>query len=284
VSGTADGPRADRWPGRLVELDSHPSDVAPPWAEHVQGIAAGPGAWFVTQDDHVWRFAMDRDLSELDRGHPDVLAVPMVEPGVTHLGDCDFSDGLLYVAMEGTSPARVGVFDHGLRYRGSAPVEAQGDSCPWCAINPVDGLLYSSRFDADRLLVYRRRWKRSGRGALDLEHVGDVWLTSEDGVRLGLDRVQGGAFSPHGHLYLTGDTAEGGVFGIDATSGQRVLHAVIPYQPGWPEHEVVEGLTVLDLSDGSVPWMRGQLHVLVFNADEDRPDLVWLRHFGFWRE
>jgi hypothetical protein len=36
---------------------------------------------------------------------------------------------------------------------------------------------------------------------------------------------------------------------------------------------------VLDLSDGRVPWMRGQLHVLVFNADKDRPDLVWVRHF-----
>ncbi len=267
------------WPRKLVELDPHPSDVAPPWAEHIQGIAAGPGVWFVTQDDRVWRFPMDRDLAELDRAHPDVLTASIPEPGVNHLGDCDFSHGLLHVAMEGTTPARVGVFDGDLAYRGSAALPEQGDSCPWCAVNPADGLVYSSRFDTDHLSVYRPRWSRTGDEAFDLEHVRDVPLVSEDGARLSLDRVQGGAFSPVGHLYLTGDTADGGLFGIDTSSGQRVIHVVIPYEPGWPEHQVIEGVTVLDLSDGRVPWMRGQLHALVFNADEHRPDLVWLRHF-----
>jgi hypothetical protein len=47
------------WPGAflttVVPLASHPSDVAPSWAKHIQGVAYAHGCWFITQADRMWR-------------------------------------------------------------------------------------------------------------------------------------------------------------------------------------------------------------------------------------
>ena len=268
---------AATWPRDLVELGAHPSDVAPPWAEHVQGITHGTDVLFVTQADGVWRFPLEPDLSALDADDPSVRHVPVPEAGIKHLGDCDWHDGFLYVAVEGKAVTGVSVFDRDLRYFGTAPLD-QGDDAPWCAISPADGSLYSSPFDTDRLCVYARRGSPQS-GTFALERIDEIPLLGEDGERLRLRRVQGGAFSPLGHLYLTDDTPEGGIVGIDV--GHRIAAATRrhPLRAGLARHEVIEGLTVLDLGDGRIPWLDGQVHVLVFNAAWERPDLVWLRHF-----
>jgi hypothetical protein len=146
---------------------------------------------------------------------------------------------------------------------------------------PMD--LYSSTFDTDRLCVYRRSLDvdESGRvTGLELEHVRDVPLRGEGGEPLSLQRVQGGAFSPRNHLYLACDTRNGGLRGFDVTTGRCQMHVEIRFESGWPEQEVIEGLTVLDLDDGRVPRMSGQVHVLVFDAEHQRDDYVWLRHFA----
>ena len=264
------------WPALLAETHAHPGDVAPPWSEHVQGIAHGSGYWFVTQADQVWRIPMTRELGAVGEHDRDVVRAGIPEPGVDHLGDCDVDGGVLYVAMEGTDPARIGAFDLDLRFRGSAPVAPQGTKCSWCAVNPVDGLLYSSDFHADRLHTYRP--SRSG-GAVGLEHTGEVRLRSDDGSPLRLRRMQGGAFSPHGHLYLTSDIRGGGLYGVEVRAGRCRMHVTIRHEPDWPEKDVIEGMTVVDLSDGVAPHMSGVVHVLVFDGHGPRPDYVWLRHF-----
>lgn len=264
-----------RWPAPLVELGSHPEDVAPPWAEHVRGISQGSGWWFVTQADRLWRVPMARELGDADPCNPEVTTVGIPEAGVDHLGDCDVHDGRLYVAMEGRG-ARVGLFDLDLRYRGSAPVAEQGHDCPWCAVDTPQGLLYTSPFHTDRLHVYRPTACDDG---LVLDHVAEVLLRSGTGERLRVSRVQGGAFSPHGHLFLTSDTRAGGLLGIDIATGRCRMHVEIPFEPEWPDEDVIEGVTVVDLSDGTSPWMGGVVHALVFDDHGPRPDYVWLRHF-----
>jgi hypothetical protein len=57
------------------------------------------------------------------------------------------------------------------------------------------------------------------------------------------------------------------------------MQVPIPFEPRGPDEDVIEGLAIVDLSDGRVPWMRGILHVLAFAADETRRDCVWLRHY-----
>lgn len=117
--------RKRTWPTSLAALRSHPGDVAPPWAEHAQGVAHARGCWFITQVDRMWRFPMDLDLTHADPTHPAVSSVGIPEPDIDHLGDCDVHRGGLYVAMEGGPLARVGLFDPDLRFQSSAPLLAQ---------------------------------------------------------------------------------------------------------------------------------------------------------------
>jgi hypothetical protein len=260
----------------LVALATHPSDVAPAWAEHAQGVAYANGCWFITQADRIWRFPVDLDLAPAGQTHPAVSDTGIPEPDIDHLGDCDVHRGVLYVAMEGGPLARVGLFDLELSFQGSAPLAAQGASCPWCAVDPRTGLLYSSPFDTDHVSVYR---VVSGGDHLGFQHVRDVPLLTEDGASLSLERVQGGAFSSQGHLYLTSDCRNGGISGVDIGTGRRRLHVTIPFEPEWPDNEVIEGLTVVDLDKAGAPWLRGKLHVLVLSIRPEAADTVWLRHY-----
>jgi hypothetical protein len=266
---------AAEWPGELVALETDPDAAAPSWAEHIQGVSFAPGCWFVSQPDTLWRFALDADGTD-GTDAPDVTTgIP--EPGIDHLGDCDVHEGLLHVAMEGTTPARIGVFDLDLRYRSSAAVPPQGASCPWCAVNPQDGLLYSSPFDTDHLCAYALDHATDG---FELRHVRDVPLLTDDGRPLMLERVQGGAFTRSGQLYLASDRTTGGIHGIDVPTGRRMVHQPIPFDPDGPDNEVIEGLAVTDQLTTVVPWLPGLLHVLVLAIADDGPDRIWLRHYG----
>jgi hypothetical protein len=91
--------------------------------------------------------------------------------------------------------------------------------------------------------------------------------------------VQGGAFSSQGHLYLTSDCRSGGISGIDVATGRRRLHFTIPFEPEWPDNEVIEGLTFADVDTSGVPWLAGTLHVLVLSIRPGETDRVWLRHY-----
>jgi hypothetical protein len=188
-------------------------------------VTTGRGCWFVTQVDRIWRFPLELDIASADRGARDVDETGIPEPGVDHLGDSDVHDDRLYVAMEGTDPARIGVFDLDLTFLGSAALTAEGDSCPWCAVNPRDGLLYSSCFDTDRLCAYARV---ADGESFALRHIRDIALVDEDGTPLQIARVQGGAFTDEGQLFLSSDDSGDGIHGIDISTGQRRVHHRLP--------------------------------------------------------
>jgi hypothetical protein len=61
--------------------------------------------------------------------------------------------------------------------------------------------------------------------------------------------------------------------------GRRLLHVTIPFEPEWPDNEVIEGLTLVDLDEAGPPWLRGTLHVLVLSISPEASDTVWLRHY-----
>jgi hypothetical protein len=78
---------------------------------------------------------------------------------------------------------------------------------------------------------------------------------------------------------LTSDCRNGGLVGVDVDTGRRGLHVTIPFEPEWPDNEVIEGLTLVDLEGAGVPWLAGILHVLVLSIRPARSDRVWLRHY-----
>jgi hypothetical protein len=266
-----------RWPRSLDEHTAGPKDVAPEWAKHVQGVALTDDWWFITQEHRLWRFPVDGDLAEVDPAGGSVRSVGVPEPGIDHLGDCDYRDGRLYVAMEGSSPARVGVFDTELDYMGSGAVCDQGSSNPWCAIDPLTGRLFSSPFDTDHLVSYELRVDSRG-VSLDSSHA--VLLRDADGAPLELERVQGGSFSPSGRLYLTVDSRDAAIVGVDVDTGRRMLRHHIERERDGPDYHIVEGLTYGALDRRTEAGMGGQLHVLVFTGAWEQPDYLWFRHYG----
>jgi hypothetical protein len=265
-----------RWPRSLDELQIRPTNVTPEWAHHVQRVALTDDWWFITQEDRVWRFSTDGELADADPGGESVRSAAIPCAGIDHLGDCDYWDGRVYVAMEGTNPARVGAFDTELEFIGSAAVGDQGSSNPWCAVDPLTGLLYSSPFDTDHLVAYELSLDGDGR---DLRSSKTVPLQAPDGASLELERVQGGSFTPSGRLYLTVDVCDEGIVGVDVDTGQQMLHHRIEREPGWPDYRIVEGLAFGALDRRPAAGMSGRLHVLLFNGAWEQPDYLWFRHY-----
>jgi hypothetical protein len=265
--------RRGRWPRSLGEHTTNPSDVAPEWAQHMQGVTLTGDWWFITQEDRLWRLPVDADLAEA--GGESVRQVGIPHAGCEHLGDCDYWSGRVYVAMEGTDPARVGVFDTELAFIGSAAACQQGSSNPWCAVDPVTGLLYSSPFDTDHLVAYEMSVDHDG---IDLRPSHAVPLYDADGAALELERVQGGAFTPSGRLYLTVDSRESAVIGVDVDTGRQMLRHRIECEPGRSEHQVVEGLAYGALDGRSAVGMGGQIHVIALTGG-GQPDSLWFRHY-----
>lgn len=120
-----------------------------------------------------------------------------------HLGDIDFFDGSIYCALARANGKPqcliVTPISSGLGWWSSSitietDASGQGSSWPWCAVNPWNGFLYSSRFDqpdgVHEIYAYDRT-------------TGE-WKGPERTIRLSRParNVQGGCFSPRGHLYV----------------------------------------------------------------------------------
>jgi hypothetical protein len=127
-------------------------------------------------------------------------------------------------------------FDDQILFDEGGPLGHDGS---WCAVNPVDGKLYMSRSDADPLILYAfDPWTWSLLGSMEIRNA--------DGSALALPRVQGGVFSPNGHLYLT-DSEEENIYLIDMLA-RRVAQTIAVAN----NHEL-EGLTILDLDQVVAP-------------------------------
>ena len=276
-----------QWPSTLTFINDYPADATPGWSNNVQGVAHDGNHWyFVQQDEFIWKIPITRDLGApvaFDPPHGVPMPAALALLGYDHMGDPDVFEDHLYVPLEANEadvpqPPRICLFDaNSLAFRGSAILNAQG-GVPWCAVHPVTGDLFSSAFDATQLQVYRRAVLADTAGqsvGLELTHVGGFTLHDGGGARLDLARVQGGAFSAAGHLYLACDADDHGVMAFDMVCGRRVFD--IP-KSSLPAGSEVEGLTILDLDDTQAPGIRGQVHMLWLN-DDVSTDQMHFSHF-----
>lgn len=260
-------------------LNDYPRNRDIAWGEECQGLANSSDHWYISQKEKLWKFPVTHDLSPstasaVTTGIPDSLA----RAGYNHFGDPDFHNGSLFVPLEGRQPCRIVVFDAGLRFLAHAGLGEQGHAS-WCAINPADGLLYSSEFDGvESLLGYR--WLLGG-GSLTLTFVRRLPLLDAAGRPMRINRIQGGAFSrTSGLFYLVSDTgSSGGLYAFDASTGKLIQRTSIGYSPGSPNYQELEGLTIWDLDSGRAPNIRGQVHVVLIENDVTSVDDVWIKHF-----
>lgn len=293
--------RSVDWPSSYNFINDHPKNKNTGWVydDWVQGIACNGRHWFITQMNRLWRIPVSYDLSKKinkSKLPPGVsyVGIPPSLKDYNHFGDLDYYNGYLYIALEDNKdwsvPSRVAVFDaSNLAYVTSSTLPGQPKNCPWCAINPLNGNLYSSAFRMQggaKVHIYGRDFNASKK-KLTLKKVGDMDLLRENGTPLKIIGVQGGAFSQNGHLYLIvwdfdlNDDYDDGLMGFDMITGRRKAHVKVKYQLS--EIEELEGMCIYDLDNAGAPNIRGQFHVLlldheaVFPGDDDE---VYLKHYG----
>lgn len=197
-----------------------------------------------------------------------------------HLGDCDVWNNSVWVAMEynlancvGSAQAHaIGRFNTTtLNFQEAFTLPAnspqRNGSFPWVARSPIDGLWYSSQFSADILYAYE-----IVQGAVSLHHT--------VGLPVALSRVQGGAFSESGRLYLSSDAKNGGSHGVwifEVGPMQAVFlgRGTITRTGSFEE---IQGLTVWDLDNGQAPNIEGQVHTLMANLDYFGDDDLYFKH------
>lgn len=286
--------KALEWPYDYEYVGDYPEDSAPGWCEDLQGVTSDSAHWFFTQSnpDRVWKFPVGHNLDEnvdeddlpsgiLYAGIPSSLE----DSGYEHFGGLDYFKGHLYVPLHGT-PAKIALFDaQSLNYISSANLTEYPDGAlPWCAVNPLNGLLYVSTFNASYLHVYKRiviANNTDGVVGLELTHLGKFGLFEEKGLPMEVSRIQGGVFSKNGHLYLASDAPEGGVMGFDMTTGQRTFHKTIPGVSPADDllRDELEGITVWDLDSLGAPNIGGQIHLIMLDNDWPSNDDLYFKHF-----
>jgi hypothetical protein len=282
-------------------LGNYPNERQDDWTDECQGVTHDRDHWYITQKGAVWRVPIRKDLRDhLQDGVDGVRRRPIPLAGYDHFGDPDLRDGTLYIPLEGkrrifwlfTRPRtpRIAAFRASdLQFLWSTPLPKQKQA-GWCAINAA-GELYSS----NSRLTPRIKW---GEGPLfhyrieatALTFLDRVVLRDEIGTPVVLDSMQGGAFADGNHLYISCGYYEDphpswGLHLFDLRTQQRVVRSTngsgsfnYEFHPGGSTDEEPEGLTYWDLDDRDAPGIRGQLHAILLDNDDNGDD-VYFKHY-----
>jgi len=189
----------DPQPEAWVEVNSNHIDEH--WTEECQGVTHGGGHFYFSCDDAGKPGSHDRAIYRYVGGGEVETVLEIGNIYGKHLGDLDFFDGKLFCAIE--EPIGILVVDAstGMALECTPLKSSDGGSspqtsCSWCAVNPWNRLLYSSEFRGPVKLV--RAYDPAAGFRNKAEHDLELpypWASS----------VQGGCFSPNGHLYLATD-------------------------------------------------------------------------------
>ncbi|MCB9689317.1 MAG: hypothetical protein H6738_09680 [Alphaproteobacteria bacterium] len=263
----------------------------------MQGVATSSTHWYFAHNDSPQLVRIPLTSSLTTHGTWDAAAVAgmpsvLASQGYDHFGDPDEHGGFIYVPVEKRSKTLPGViaqFDLSMNFRGYATLS--DNDAPWVAVDPTTGLLYTSSggCDVQTVQVYTMSFDASGT-LVGLAYTDERTLWDRGGVPVEpLNRVQGGAFSDRGNLYLSvdgrfGDTCPvgiAGVFGFEAQTLHKEVYFDVPYDPG--NGEELEGLDIRDLTNAGAPGIGGPLHLVMLDNDEwyqgTGTDDLYLKHY-----
>ena len=312
------------WPQGFSTTGAHydyPKDREPGWSNRLQGVTHDDTNWYITQEHVFWIFPVARDIGAklanaitfpligssngVDEKDGKIIGLTLSQKlkgqGYYHLGDCDYFEGRVYVPIEGGPKPLVAP----ISVKGQQVVCRENDviiltnqfEAPWCAFNPLNRLLYSSNFNVDHsgLSVYRVEKTFSGlESSLKGEFVGTVPLFDQNSNSRTLQRVQGGVFSPLGHLYLVSDDGTG-ILGFDSLTGKQCAHIPVDYKPDLKglkgagadiigvgsenSGEELEGITLWDLDYGQAPHISGQIHLIMIDQFGSGDNDLYFKHY-----
>lgn len=301
-------------------LGNHPAAFQTNWSDNLQGVTHSADHWFFTQKTKLLKF---EPSSPLPKDSKAAIARADMPPelqalGCDHFGDPDHlqwqGHGYTFVPVEGKGkPAKdapvPAVFEdlgteiafvgwHLLPSQNAARGTSQAG---WCAIDPQTLLLHSSHNQIDfQHPVFRYN--------VDLDGLadGDVRLVASSDLRLRSEKktvdippyLQGGCFSPRGHLFLLSgkaddDETQGGIRVFDR-NGVLLCRSSVSDEPFLYEYdsgnlvtgelsEEPEGLTFWDVdalpAGRRPPSFSGQLHALLLNNDVG-DDRFYFKHYS----
>lgn len=282
-----------KWPsGWTITINPNDSDNAN-YANAFQGIACDGNAWFITNGGpksgapdvvpRLWRRGVGVDLDALVglavSGIHFVENPSSMSDSYVHFGDCcviyDGSVSYVAVAVEYSDkdnhllvwkihqPASSS--DPYMTFFDAAPLTHEGEA-PWFAVMPGTSLGFSSPF-------FNTTPPNVGLRIYDVEVTtlevllglnGALFpLYFSDGSPFDVGRIQGGAVSGAGHLYLVCDKLSvdgGGLYGFDLISGRKMEFVSLGDGGGGGLNDYeLEGMCVFDTS--GVPGASGQIHV-----------------------
>jgi hypothetical protein len=180
--------------------------------------------------------------------------VPQGQQG-GHVGAAGYYGGWVYVPVQ--NPFGVWKVSADLTRSNWMPVSTTDNRLSWCAVNPLNGRLYTSMFDV------------SGEAVLYAYDRNTMERRPEDDITInagacGLNHVQGGVFTERGRVILS-TSDPNGVFVFSARTGYCFGSQMLG-DYGSTDSEV-EAVTVR-------PWVFGNTpaHVHILELDNDFPD------------
>jgi len=242
------------------------------WTEECQGVTHDNTHWYISSNhdgkQRVYRFSLANKV---------VSHVKLAGNGSNHLGDIDFYQGKIYCAMEG--PTKIVVINTDT-FNGWWTVELVGKnggkppqkSCPWCAVNPWNGLLYSSNNGDNAPGENNLRAYRFDAPNKRFVHVPTADIHLQEKLR----RIQGAVFSKNGHVLLASNHTDD-IRCYSILNGFYLGRAKIQKDGSWNVAEEVEGLTIWE----NVKYDGVATHVHVILLDNDAPDDddVYFKHY-----
>lgn len=196
--------------------------------EYSQGVATDGEYWYFTSRYGIVKTDMDYEI--VKARHFDIPLVLWLR-GYNHIGDPDYYNGKLYIPLEGKKWHRhpiVAVYDaKTLRYTGVYyDLNTSLIDAAWIAIDPENGLAYSSDDTTDIIDVYDLNQ--------DFRLIGSIKLNKI------LKSTQGGAIY-EGYLYISCDDENKSIYRINLSNGEvtRIIYLDMPGE--------VEGMAFLDI-------------------------------------
>jgi len=301
---------------RYKLLPDFPNFEGGPWTgrwllgDYVQGVAHDDKSWFFTSRYFLWKFPIGFDLrTDFDEDSlPQGVLKAYIPEGLgslyyNHFNDFDAYKGFLLIPITsfgvdvppGMKPMLVVFRTDTLTCCGWCPLYLAPDKgwASWCAINPIDGLLYTSgdgTSTTNPIHRYVLRLSDSGKPELSAHTPFPIYKEDKTPLTLagGGTMMQGGVFSPNGLLYLVcsaGDESvdAGGIHVFDP-DGIRVAKSTngaepfnFEFRPGLGSgEEEPEGITIWNLPTGSAPGISGQVHVIL---SQNIPAKITFKHY-----
>ncbi|MGB5658956.1 MAG: hypothetical protein WBO54_05680 [Thermoanaerobaculia bacterium] len=285
-----------RWPGdfhwspprmsEVIRLLRHPQVAAwtkpnewefanEDWTEECQGVTSDGTHWYLCSNKCGWGLEPERRAIYKFDASMNLIAHHRLGPFLranfgnvvcegVHVGDIDWYQSIIYIPVENPMGLIALSDDFGstskhrlLGTNGGAPPQTHFS---WCAVNPLNGLLYSSDFDnVNRVFAYEP--------GTNYKHVATLKLPFKT------HQVQGGCFSPEGKLYLASNTSHD-IRGFSSLTGAYLGSASIQVED---DDQEVEGICYWKTTTNGTPT---QVHVILLENEDLSSDDIWLKHYA----